>query len=252
MWFCYNSAMLELGGKVEFTHFNARKTEGVIVERNRLSYGGEACLMGAYEKGLAKIEIGKGGRKRIWPLFYKSTDSSDDYVEMYHRLKKAGLPVPPTIRKIDDEFIAVTDYNALGAVFFGKAMVSTMREYNRFPEARRLIDGIPTGVLLGFVDACRHKEDIRRLMEEYERRVNSNHIHLPVDEQYEIVVFPDGKWKLMFFDLHCVFVDHDETRLKKANKHIIDITDHSIDYMYKWLCKRRLPNLQEELLLQGI
>lgn len=236
--------MFTRGKEVEFVHYSGRISKGLVDEDREIDslvYD----FLGAQRKGFGRFVILSGERRKELPLFYKSTEYADDYIAKYRVLKSLGFPVPATMRKVDDRwgYVVMTDYSAKGAIFFGKAMGLAMGDYSYSePEAKNYVDEIPEYALRGIMDAHKHLGDIDVTLKRYEQMATVHGIRLPSDEVYEIVVFPNVKWKLMLLDLGDVRLGFDKGVASRFNRSCGDSTIQNINYIYEWLLTRgRVP-----------
>ena len=70
------------------------------------------------------------GRKIEIPMIRKEVESADGYCEYWERLRKADIPTIPTVRKISENEIIMTDLTKDGSAFYGKDSVFGC--FNRF------------------------------------------------------------------------------------------------------------------------
>lgn len=236
--------MFAAGEKVELTHPCGRKSGAIVLSDTDLSMR-SIRIFGAYDKGQGKFLLTDGIGSRVIPLFYKTAYGADNYMARYQKLKDVGLPVPRTMRKINDDVVGMTDYAEQGAIFFGKGMLNAIVTYDFFEEAKKHLDKIPEYALQGFLDAYIHLRQINRMLKTYEQLATSNRIQLPLDDYYELVVYPDKRWRIMMFDLHLVDVDPAEgADLHGINESCSSGTIDNINRMYEWLRKNKPQALQ--------
>ncbi|GEM_PF-6398721 len=232
---------------VEFIHYTGRKSQGFVDGTREISVR-EGYFLGGDEKGFGRFQVTRNGRSRQSPLFYKYAYPANEYIANYQELKKLGLPVPTTMRKIDDDFVAMTDYSAQGAVFFGKAMVIAMlRDYTWLPEASQYVNGIPRYAVQGVFNAYENLSEIERMLDRYEQIANRHGIHLPaIEEHYELAVFPNERWELMLLDLHGVKIgDFNGDDVSKDNRTFSIDTIDCIKAVHKWLSINQLQAVPE-------
>jgi hypothetical protein len=121
----------------------------------------------------------------------KLARDANDFCGYWRRLQDAGIPTFPTVRKINDNEVLVTDATADGSAFFGKA--SVYPGYNRYRD-----DGI-TKVDRLFLQI--KPEDVENRARLIAQKATRNGIALPYDDPFDLLVHPDGTWELLVIDL---------------------------------------------------
>lgn len=228
---------------VELVQACGRKSRGLLTMD-----GVEPNIGGAYEKGFGVFKVENGSRRRTIPICLKRSPFVYDYIEAHEKLKRLHFPVPVTMRRVQatagqfrrDQFVAMTDYRSLGVFFFGKALLGDMYEYDKLFESKKRISELPEYALEGFMDAYRHLDDIKKDVWRYAKLATNNHLRLPAEEEYEIVVYPDKRWELLLLDLHTVIPNYNKRNIKKYNDECTWKTINNITAMHKWLVQHQL------------
>ena len=112
-------------------------------------------------------------------------DSSDVWIGKYNMIKEAGIPVVPSVRKISDRQVAMTDLEADGSVVYGKADMFNGR-------ATRALDH-----LLVQIDV----NEVNKVAQEYARLADEAGILLANDDAFALVLSPNGEWAILALDV---------------------------------------------------
>lgn len=110
---------------------------------------------------------------------------ADIWISKWKTLKAAGIPVVPTIRRVSDTEVAMTDLSADGSGVYGKADIT--EERIRRNTDRKLME-----------------IDLNKVIEktqEIATRANQSGILLAMDDALVLVVHPDGNWEVMALDI---------------------------------------------------
>lgn len=132
--------------------------------------------------------------------------SADEYIENWRIAKQAGLPVINTLRKIDEETVAMMDLTADGSKFYGNIYAKSLR----LKEQTVNLDDPIDSIFLRVID--NDSEVIRKKLEDYVELANKNSVELPRDDCFELLVHPDGSWNVVLLDLTELFkVENDSS-----------------------------------------
>lgn len=135
--------------------------------------------------------------KRDMSLIFKTLDrrwfkelrddesAADKYCEFWEQLKKAEIPTVPSIIKLADNKVAMTNLTADGTVLYGK---------NRFFSN---VNRMPTDELFSKIESWEIYNKGREILE----KANKAKIVLPKDDPFELLVHPNGSWELIVLDL---------------------------------------------------
>jgi hypothetical protein len=112
--------------------------------------------------------------------------------------KEAGLPVVPTLRRSQKGTLLMTDVTADGSEIYGKNLSKKLEQLsvdNKASEETKLADEF-LKILSG-----PELDKIKSQLNAYKEIANSKGICLPLDDPFELVVHPDGRWQLVILDL---------------------------------------------------
>ena len=116
----------------------------------------------------------------------------EEMLETWHYLKKIGLPVVPTMRKIDDTSVLMTNLTADGSFLLGKYFSS------KYLFGDNDIS-IPDQIVKNFLKI--DSREIRNKAAYYTGIASANHVELAFDDAFEVLVHQDGSWNLVMLDL---------------------------------------------------
>lgn len=183
-------------------------------------------MNGAYEKNKveAKPFLGEKTReKRVKLVVKRAVVSRRDgdifgdeqvamtparrYYERWRFLRKLGIPTVSSMRVVDDHYVAMGDMTVGGAAFFGKEKWWTVSGEMRRGERRELDK---TEEMFLNIDPETIKREIARL----QVLAWVNGIRLPPDDEYDLLVRPDGSFQVILMDL---------TQMRKRGDETIDV-----------------------------
>jgi hypothetical protein len=131
--------------------------------------------------------------------------TADETLEIWHKLKDAGLPVVPTMRKVNGHSVLMTNLTVDGSYLFGKyaAFSDTAWTPKDMTKKFKKIKSI----------------EIMRKVWDLAGTCNENDIELAYDDAFEVLVRPDGSWKLVILDLGWVDIEPEKEKelLEEAN-----------------------------------
>lgn len=196
-----------------------------------LRHGTESEIFGGTEpKKLTEGYLTYGDNAKFVSLVEREEDNLSFMVKNWKMLRQAGLPVPPTIRILGKNKLMVTNLRVGGAEMYGKALYERIDYYNQrgmvfYP---RKIDNL-------FVDTLKTQwEAVKSEICQYQEMANKHGIVLPSDDAFELLVKPDGSWKLVLTDWKLAYRSKFPTEVVEKNKryvgwveeYISDIFDH--------------------------
>jgi hypothetical protein len=119
------------------------------------------------------------------PEVLNGKSKSDYFIEVWQEMKKAGLPVPPTIVKLNDNEILETNFTWDGSQIYGKES-----KYAEFPDSPR--DSVFIDIDIDAV--IKQAREIADIAEQ-------NNIKLSHDHAFDLLVHPDGTWNVITRDI---------------------------------------------------
>lgn len=140
------------------------------------------------------------------PFVKKITSiSSDETLDTWHKLKKVGLPVVPTMRKVHEYTVLMTNLTADGSQLFGKYLAYTDNPQVSKEMIKKFKKIKPI--------------EIKRKVWEMTEICNQNNIELAFDDAFEVLVCPDGSWRLVILDLSAVdiYPNREKDNLEEVN-----------------------------------
>jgi hypothetical protein len=179
---------------------------------------------GKIHKGLNKVvatvlskDGDEDGRKKEIPMIRKKITSADGYCEYWQRLREAGIPTIPTVRKINENEIIMTDLTKNESSFYGKDSVFGC--FDRFKKNEiNILDK-------HFLDI--EVSDMEEKIKEVLRKANENNIVLPLDDPFDLLVHPNGNWEVLVLDLATENRDVSESETRVLNdecvSHFLDL-----------------------------
>ena len=127
----------------------------------------------------------------------KSIAPADHYMSMWTLAQSSGLPVAPTA-KINDNEVSILDISD-GGLFFDKAMAGRIDPNAKFKNVQKL-----TPEEFKHPSFKRFSEIPMEEIEAEMRRVvaiaNAHNLWLPNDDPINLLVLPDGSWRMVVLD----------------------------------------------------
>ncbi|HVF69637.1 MAG TPA: hypothetical protein VNA13_03670 [Xanthomonadales bacterium] len=140
------------------------------------------------------IVEGTVGRHRV--SLIKRKDIDGRYEANWCAFREAGLPVVRTLRRGEERSIFLTDVKADGSETYGSNLKYVLRRNHKRSRARPEIDRIFVGLI--------NPADFRKITDrvaECASIASENHILLPPDDPFDLVVHPDSSWDIVLLDL---------------------------------------------------
>jgi hypothetical protein len=206
-------------------HANFRREPSVLSRVRKKDLG-----RGYEEKNTVEANISRGIRQR--KVFFierlmRDRKMAEAWIKKWKILHDLDLPIPPTIRISQKNNIFITNLRANGEEMYGKGLLWEARKMIR--ERRgfkpRAIDEIffkiwleKRGEILG---------EVWRLTD----IANEAGVFLPTDDAFELLVSPDGSWRLVIVDLFCVS-KLSKDPFKGNNKNVSQFISH-LDGFFK-------------------
>jgi hypothetical protein len=160
----------------------------------------KTSLYGGFElKSKIKAKIRKKTREKTIRFVERQGNSMriGGYINGLEKAKKAGLPVPPTLRRISECSIAVSDLSVDGSIFLGKAYKEQIRKDNKFTlnelskQEELILSVTEKEQFMAITERANSLADLATI----------NGIRLPIDDPLELKLKPDGTWDLVILDL---------------------------------------------------
>lgn len=156
-----------------------------------------------------------GARTREVKLISKKSNedypySAKEYYGKWRKLKNAGLPVTPTMRRVSRKEVAMTDLTANGSCIYDKYKI---RRIDKGEPLNRIFLGINT-------------KDILAKAKEVFDKATQHKIALAEDDPLSLVVHPDGKWNIIVLDIDFVKIDYPHA--KQSNEVCLEVFEEDI------------------------
>ena len=185
--------------------------------------GEDNTLLGGEKKNMVNTLIGSESRgRRSIDMVRKEVSvagGADKYYWAWKKLKDAGVPTVPTVRKINDNEVIMTDMTADGSAFFGKADVSESFVRKNASKLRNL------DKMFLDIDLDEVKAKARVIASEASLRG----VNLPYDDPMDLLVHPDGSWEIIVLDIDSQMDGHAEEwgwnnrAISKFYRHLDDV-----------------------------
>lgn len=179
--------------------------------------GPRKVSVGVYNRGLIRHVSMVTKRPRLFcPSLQDGETPADRFINIWTRLKAADIPVVPTVRKISDAEVAMTDLTRYGSIIYGKHQASN-------------IEALPTDPLSLTIHAAFlriNPSQFEQLTRKIFDNATRNNILLAFDDPLDLVVKPNGSWYLIALDIGGTSFNHSAT----AKKNI-----ESCGYVMSWL-----------------
>lgn len=190
--------MSEVGKAIKLDHFDKDKSHAVVITRKEelpetsehLSRLHADFLYGTKKRQIKLVS-------KLPRVFSRRLDNHADYAKEYYgiwsRLKKAGLPVVPTVRRVSKEEVAMTDLTADGSIFYDKNTNTNLRlmydnaAYSAHPFDKKFLS-------LNTRSVIKRAETILD-------KANRESIALALDDPLSLLVHPDGTWDIYVLDI---------------------------------------------------
>lgn len=195
-------------------------------------------MNGAYEKNKveAKLFFGEKTREKRVKLVVKrgvvsrrEEDIFGDeqtamtparrYYERWRFLRKLGIPTVSSMRVVDDHHVAMGDMTIGGAAFFGKEKWWTVND-----EVRRSVHRELDKMEKLFLNI--DSEAIKREIASLQALAWANGIRLPSDDEYDLLVRPDGSFQVVLMDL---------TQMRKRGNEGADVLVREREFSFRAL-----------------
>ena len=151
---------------------------------------------GIEKKNYLRGNTGVSERSRSVRLVERRTGNASTYIEKWQMLKDAGLPVVPTLRMSSRGTLLLTDLTHDGSDLYGKGKWLEMKGGVYSYDAAREGDS-------EFLRITDH-ENISEVIAEADylsEYATQSDILLPYDDPCELIVSPDGDWRLCIIDV---------------------------------------------------
>ena len=159
---------------------------------------------------------------KVYEFLERNDDDipADKYLKYWRELQDAGIPTVPTMRKLDDERVIMTDLTAEGGCLYGKNKSLQMTgDKNSIDDIFLSID----------------PEEITKQAQEIVEKANKAGISLPMDDPLELLVNPDGTWRLLVLDLSMLEFRLEQRSVIANNEEAIDFFNHQLQIIRQGL-----------------
>jgi hypothetical protein len=158
--------------------------------------------LGTEDKFSIKADLTRGERQRRVRFIERHYDEADKahaekYVENWKLLKEAGLPVPSVLRKTQGRNLLVSDVTVGDKKVYGKAFNLFLHIKPRV--AKESLTPEQIEVYKKVIDE--HIVEIEAQAKKLTELAIRKGVMLPTDDPFELVVSPEGNWKIMILDL---------------------------------------------------
>lgn len=170
-----------------------------VTRRNEMSRD-----LGVETKYVIEGYLEKEGNVKPVSLVEREYDDPLMIIKTWQKFKEAGLPVVSTMRLTEHNTLLVTNLKADGSEFFGKGyrQLKSFREQKSAPltemEMRFLEVTGPEGM-----------EKIAQQVLQYVAIATEHNFMLAGDDPFDLLVHPDGRWKILALDLDGVNADEE-------------------------------------------
>lgn len=156
---------------------------------------------GSEKKEKLNLSVVSGSKERPISMVKRSLGfglPADKYILLWRRLKKFGIATIPTVRKLSDHEVLVTDLTADGSKLYGKEEKKDAL-YGTWGAVEE-VDDILTRISLS---------DIATRASSLVEQANIAGFLLARDDPFKIMVRPDGSWDVGVFDFSMARLDTD-------------------------------------------
>jgi hypothetical protein len=144
-----------------------------------------------------------GEQEKTVRLVEREMRDVDAWIERWERMRLAGLPVPPTVRRTEQGSLLVTNVKHDGSETYGRS--------SNFDSDHREATGqgyTPNALDEHFIRIMENqRNEIEAQALHYAAMATEHGITLPFDDPFEVLVKPDGSWSLVILDLRFVYLD---------------------------------------------
>lgn len=130
-------------------------------------------------------------------LFGKEDESmspASRYYERWRFLRDRKIPTVSSMRVVDNDRVAMGDMTVGGAAFFGKE-----KQISIHLESKRGVTRSLSEIERVFLSL--DVEDIKSWVAQLQMLTWVNDIRLPGDDEYDLLVWPDGRFQIVLMDL---------------------------------------------------
>lgn len=128
--------------------------------------------------------------------------NAEEYLRVWKLFLEAGLPVVPSLRIDQSGRVYMTDLRADGSELYGVAAEHALRGDKKYYE--NLYPKRRTKHKEQFLKILQDPLEVEKIWREITKCIitaNKNSLILPPDDEFELVIKPDGGWKLILLDL---------------------------------------------------
>lgn len=172
---------------------------------------------------------------------FSGVDNADFYMDIWQKMKHAGLPVVTTVRKVSSETVIMTDLTADGSVIYGKHQASTVR-FNESIDMQNKIardhGWVKTQEKIESIDnRLMHvdQDRVEQLATEIMDTATQAGFTLPFDDPMVLVVGSDLTTRIYILDLSSTKMNDSPLAIKTDNYMSVQKFLHQISQIRKYL-----------------
>jgi len=202
---------VDIGEKVDLAKNGHQTSKAEVID----IIGSDREMGGLFDKSKIVARLRKGDRSRELRMVIKdayisankskTTDNcfgkeskemsqAKRYYERWRYLMSIGIPTVSSMRVVDELRIAMGDETSDGSDFFGKSKKESVAMELKFGKRRML-----TEIERQYVGI--NPEEIREKLRSLQERCWAKGIRLPYDDEFDLIVHPDGSWRVLVLDL---------------------------------------------------
>ncbi len=156
-------------------------------------------------------------------LYDHKISNVENYLKIWEKLKEVKIPTIPNVYKISDTEVVMTDLTANGSGVYDKDFRCKCASGY---DAIKSIDKKFLEIDLN---------DIREKTERIAETANNNNIALPEDGAFNLIVHPNGSWKIIVLDIGETQVGdvNPEYNIETLNQQQIDVFMDCLEFIRK-------------------
>jgi hypothetical protein len=157
----------------------------IVEEEVSIPLGGEG-------KSYIEASLNENSTRRlqlVWKRVLVAA-GTDNFIQQWRAYKEAGVATIPSVRKISDSEVLMTNLTRDGSAFYGKAA--------RYASERDI--NLP----LQPMDHVFMNINLDPVIQEAQRMADilmQKHVYLPYDDPFDLLVHPNGSWEVLIMDI---------------------------------------------------
>lgn len=121
--------------------------------------------------------------------YFRGFDPVGEYCFIWEALARNGIPVVPTLRRVSDTEVMMTDLSATGGCLYDKHSALDLAYQQRRVQ--------PTDAIFKQLDLKKVRQSAQGIID----NATALRITLPEDDPLNLVVYPDTNWRLVVLDI---------------------------------------------------